>query len=82
MDNNARDNKIASPLKRALKAVRGMRTKLETIERSSKEPIAIVGIGCRFPGNVNTPEQFWKLLRDGVDVNVKTVTIEVQKPPK
>lgn len=32
-----------------------------------KEPIAIVGIGCRFPGNANSPEAFWKLLRDGVN---------------
>ncbi|TBR56983.1 hypothetical protein B4U84_26485 [Westiellopsis prolifica IICB1] len=32
-----------------------------------KEPIAIIGIGCRLPGGVNSPEDFWKLLRDGVD---------------
>ena len=31
------------------------------------EPIAIVGIGCRFPGDANDPESFWALLRDGVD---------------
>src|SRR3954453_14617544 len=31
------------------------------------EPIAIVGIGCRFPGGVNDPQQFWRLLTDGVD---------------
>ena len=30
------------------------------------EPIAIVGIGCRFPG-ANDPVAFWQLLRDGVD---------------
>ncbi len=32
-----------------------------------KEPIAIIGIGCRFPGDANSPDAFWKLLRDGVD---------------
>lgn len=31
------------------------------------EPLAIIGIGCRFPGNVNSPDQFWQLLTDGVD---------------
>ena len=30
------------------------------------EPIAIIGIGCRFPG-ANDPAAFWRLLRDGVD---------------
>jgi len=32
----------------------------------NREPIAIIGIGCRFPG-ANNPEGFWQLLRDGVD---------------
>ena len=31
------------------------------------EPIAIIGIGCRFPGDVNTPAAFWQLLIEGVD---------------
>ena len=31
------------------------------------EPIAITGIGCRFPGGATSPETFWRLLRDGID---------------
>ncbi|MDX5570671.1 SDR family NAD(P)-dependent oxidoreductase, partial [Streptomyces sp. ID05-04B] len=31
------------------------------------DPIAIIGMGCRFPGGVETPEQFWDLLRQGED---------------
>src|SRR6185295_8896262 len=31
------------------------------------EPIAIVGMACRFPGGVNDPRSFWELLRAGVD---------------
>src|ERR1700733_3661017 len=31
---------------------------------AKNEPIAIIGIGCRFPG-ANDPTAFWRLLRDG-----------------
>jgi myxalamid-type polyketide synthase MxaE and MxaD len=33
---------------------------------ATNEPIAIIGVGCRFPGASN-PAAFWQLLRDGVD---------------
>ncbi|MFE9844083.1 type I polyketide synthase, partial [Streptomyces goshikiensis] len=34
---------------------------------SSDEPIAIVGIGCRFPGDVHSPEALWELVANGTD---------------
>jgi len=33
---------------------------------STVEPIAIIGIGCRFPGGVKNTDDLWKLLADGV----------------
>ncbi|WP_208879664.1 type I polyketide synthase [Streptomyces armeniacus] len=36
-------------------------------DRAGFEPIAVVGVGCRFPGGVHGPGSYWQLLRDGVD---------------
>ena len=46
-------------LQRLLKEAR-QRLELERLRRS--EPIAIVGIGCRFPGSGSGPAEFWELL--------------------
>ncbi len=40
---------------------------LPTTGSGTREPIAIVGIGCRFPGRSNDPEAFWNLLESGTD---------------
>ena len=38
---------------------------MSTTEQASG--IAVIGIGCRFPGNANSPMAFWEILRNGVD---------------
>ena len=43
------------------------RRTLESERKRRTEPIAIVGIGCRFPGGASDAEQFWRLLEQGVD---------------
>ncbi|MCG8914601.1 acyltransferase domain-containing protein, partial [Actinokineospora sp. PR83] len=35
--------------------------------RATDEPIAIIGMACRFPGGADTPERLWDLLRAGGD---------------
>jgi acyl transferase domain-containing protein/NADPH:quinone reductase-like Zn-dependent oxidoreductase/SAM-dependent methyltransferase len=56
-----------SPLKRALIALDQMQAKLDAAEQARREPIAIVGMACRFPGAANDPDAFWQLLVDGRD---------------
>jgi len=67
MSNGLEDTKFLSPTKRALLALKEMQAKLEANERAKTEPIAIIGIGCRFPGGSNNSDAYWQMLRNGVD---------------
>jgi acyl transferase domain-containing protein len=53
-------------LGKALVEIRALKARVKELEAARREPIAVVGYGCRFPGAPD-PEGFWKLLRDGVD---------------
>jgi acyl transferase domain-containing protein/acyl carrier protein len=55
-----------SPLKQALLALEDMQARLAISEQALNQPIAIIGMGCRFPG-ANDPASFWKLLQAGRD---------------
>ncbi|MDJ1179176.1 type I polyketide synthase [Roseofilum sp. BLCC_M91] len=53
--------------KEVLQTLKEMRGKLEAVNKAKTEPIAIVGMACRFPGGANDPSKYWSLLHDGID---------------
>ncbi|MGF7179797.1 SDR family NAD(P)-dependent oxidoreductase [Tunturiibacter psychrotolerans] len=54
-----------SPIKQAYLKLSEMQARLDAAEAARCEPIAIVGMACRFPGGNNDPESFWQFLRSG-----------------
>ncbi|MFJ8579617.1 type I polyketide synthase [Micromonospora sp. NPDC093277] len=56
-----------STLKRAYLQMERMQRQLAEYERARTEPVAVVGLGLRFPGGAVDAESYWRILRDGVD---------------
>ena len=49
----------------ALSAIKLLRHRVEELEAARSEPIAVVGMGCRFAADIDSPEAFWELLARG-----------------
>src|SRR3990172_5715415 len=60
------DASVVDKEKQALIAIRRLRRQIEQLEYSRREPIAIVGLGCRFPMAPDA-DAYWQLLDQGVD---------------
>src|SRR5579875_1522715 len=67
MDGNYQASEQASPLKRAIVELRRLRGELREAAQLRDAPIAVIGIGCRFPGGANDPDSLWRMLRGGTD---------------
>ena len=61
------DEALKARLQRAIVSIQTLRRRVEELERVPHAPIAIIGMGCRFPGHEDGPSGFWRTLHEGVD---------------
>nr|APD71982.1 type I polyketide synthase 9 [Streptomyces sp.] len=61
------EERLREYLKRVTADLSDTKQRLKAAESRSREPVAVVGLGCRLPGGVASPEDFWRLLSQGQD---------------
>ncbi|TWV53837.1 SDR family NAD(P)-dependent oxidoreductase [Streptomyces misionensis] len=59
------EDRLREYLKRATTDLRQARRRVRELETRDREPIAIVGMSCRFPGGIGSPGELWRLLAEG-----------------
>jgi acyl transferase domain-containing protein len=61
------EEKLTDYLKWVTADLHKTRKRLAEVEAAATEPIAIIGMSCRYPGGVRTPDDLWSLVRSGAD---------------
>lgn len=61
-------DKLVKALRASVKEAERLRRQIDELQAAASEPIAVLGMGCRFPGGVEDPASLWRVVEEGRDV--------------